>query len=58
MFPLRDDRPTYTPPIVTTLLIVVCAFVFLHEISLNDFSRNFFVEKYAMVPARLSLRHS
>jgi membrane associated rhomboid family serine protease len=52
MFPLRDDRPTYTPPIVTTMLIVACAFVFLHEISLDDFSRNYFVEKYAMVPAR------
>jgi membrane associated rhomboid family serine protease len=55
MFPLRDDRPTYTPPLVTTLLIVACALVFLHEISLDDFSRNYFVEKYAMVPAHLSL---
>ncbi len=55
MFPLRDDRPTYTPPVVTTMIIVVCAFVFLHEITLDEFSRNFFMEKYAMVPARLSL---
>src|SRR4051794_24824710 len=55
MFPLRDDRPTYTPPIVTTLIIVACAFVFLHEISLDDFSRSFFVEKYAMVPSHLTL---
>jgi membrane associated rhomboid family serine protease len=55
MFPLRDDRPTYTPPLVTTMLIVACALVFLHEISLDDFSRNYFVEKYAMVPAHLSL---
>ena len=54
MFPLRDDRPTYTPPIVTTMLIVACALVFLHEISLDDFSRNYFVEKYAMVPAHFS----
>lgn len=51
MFPLRDDRPTYTPPIVTTLLIVACAMVFLHEITLDDFSRNYFVEKYSIVPA-------
>ncbi len=55
MFPLRDDRPTYTPPIVTTLLIVACAFVFLHELSLDEFSRNFFVSKYAMVPAHIRL---
>ncbi len=55
MFPLRDDRPTYTPPVITTMLIVACAMVFLHEISLDDFSRNYFVEKYAMVPAHLTL---
>ena len=55
MFPLRDDRPTYTPPIVTTLLIVACAFIFLHEISLDEFSRNDFVGRYAMVPAHFSL---
>ena len=55
MFPLRDDRPAYTPPIVTTMIIVACALVFLHEISLDDFSRNYFVEKYAMVPAHLTL---
>ena len=54
MFPLRDDRPTYTPPVVTTMLIVACALVFLHEISLDDFSRNYFVDKYAMVPSRLN----
>jgi membrane associated rhomboid family serine protease len=47
MFPLRDDRPTYTP-----LLIVACAFVFLHQLSLDSFSQNYFVSKYAMVPAR------
>jgi membrane associated rhomboid family serine protease len=55
MFPLRDDRPTYTPPVITTMIIVACALVFLHEISLDDFSRNYFVEKYAMVPAHLTL---
>ena len=54
MFPLRDDRPTYTPPVVTTLLIVACACVFLHELTLDDFSRNYFLERYAVVPARLN----
>jgi membrane associated rhomboid family serine protease len=54
MFPLRDDRPTYTPPLVTTMLIVVCALVFLHEKLLDAFSLNFFIDKYAMVPARLN----
>jgi membrane associated rhomboid family serine protease len=52
MFPLRDDRPTYTPPLVTTMLILACVFVFLHEIMLDEFSRNYFILKYAVVPAR------
>src|SRR3954447_17550749 len=51
MFPLRDDRPTYTAPIVTTLIIVACAFVFLHELMLDEFSRDYFVTKYGVIPA-------
>jgi membrane associated rhomboid family serine protease len=51
MFPLRDDRPTYTPPIVTTLLIAACALVFLFEISLDDYTRDYFISRYALVPA-------
>lgn len=50
--PLHDNRPTYTQPVVTIMLIVACALVFLHEtFSLDDFSLNYFVSKYAMVPA-------
>lgn len=53
MFPLRDDRPTYTPPIVTTLLIVACALVFFFELSLDEYSRNYFITLYGIVPDRL-----
>jgi membrane associated rhomboid family serine protease len=52
MFPLRDDRPTYTPPIVTTLIIVACALVFLFELTLDDYSRNYFITLYGLVPVR------
>jgi membrane associated rhomboid family serine protease len=52
MFPLRDDRPTYTPPIVTTLIVVTCVIVFLF--SLDGFSANHFVARYAIVPARFN----
>jgi membrane associated rhomboid family serine protease len=55
MFPLRDDRPTYTAPIVTTLLIVACAFVFLFELTLDEYSRNYFITLYGVVPAHLRL---
>jgi membrane associated rhomboid family serine protease len=53
MFPLRDDRPTYTAPIVTTLLIVACALVFLFELSLDDYSRDYFINIYGLVPAHM-----
>jgi rhomboid family protein len=53
MFPLRDDRPTYTAPVVTTLLIVACALVFFFELSLDDYSRDYFISRYGVVPAHL-----
>src|SRR4051812_38511018 len=53
MFPLRDDRPTYTAPVVTTLLIVACALVFFFELSLDDYSRDYFINRYGVVPAHL-----
>lgn len=55
MFPLRDDRPTYSPPVVTTLLIVACALVFFYELTLDDYSRNYFIARYGAVPAHLHL---
>jgi membrane associated rhomboid family serine protease len=53
MFPLRDDRPTYTAPVVTTLLIVACALVFFFELSLDEYSRDYFITSYGVVPAHL-----
>jgi membrane associated rhomboid family serine protease len=55
MFPLRDDRPTDSAPIVTTLLIVACSLVFLFELSLDDYSLNYFISIYGLVPAHLRL---
>jgi membrane associated rhomboid family serine protease len=51
MFPLRDDRPSYSAPVVTTLLIVACALVFFFELSLDEYSRNYFMELYGVIPA-------
>jgi membrane associated rhomboid family serine protease len=53
VFPLRDDRPTYTAPIVTTLLIVACALVFFFELSLDEYSRDYFINLYGLVPAHM-----
>ena len=56
MFPRRDDRPTYTAPIVTTLLIIACSLVFIFELLLDDYSRNHFMTLYGVVPAHLRLQ--
>jgi membrane associated rhomboid family serine protease len=53
MFPLRDDRPTYSPPVVTTLIIVACALVFFFELSLDGYSRDYFINRYGIVPSHL-----
>ncbi len=56
MFPLRDDRPTSTTPIVTILLITACVLVFGFELLLDDFSRNAFMLHYGVVPAHVRLQ--
>lgn len=55
MFPLRDDRPTYTAPIVTILLIAACVLVFFFELSLDGYSRDYFIGLYGVVPVHLRL---
>ena len=54
MFPLRDDRPTSSPPLVTVFIMVVCAVVFLYErFALDDYSLNYFIDRYALEPAHV-----
>ena len=55
MFPLRDDQPHYSAPVVVVLLIVLNAMVFLHEMQLDPYSRNYFIAHYGIIPDRLTL---
>jgi membrane associated rhomboid family serine protease len=55
MFPLRDTQPSYSRPLITVLIIVINAVVFLHEISLDDYSRNYFIAHYGLIPVRAHL---
>jgi membrane associated rhomboid family serine protease len=52
MFPLRDRQPSYTKPAVTIFIIVVNLLVFLFEFSLDDYSRNAFINTFGLVPDR------
>jgi len=54
MFPIHDDQPTYSKPVAVILLIVLNAVIFLHEIQLDPYSRNYFIAHYAIIPDRFS----
>jgi membrane associated rhomboid family serine protease len=55
MIPLRDSRPSSTPPVVTVFLIAANILVFLYMLSLDAFSQNAFIREYAVIPARLRM---
>jgi membrane associated rhomboid family serine protease len=55
MFPIRDTQPSYSKPVVTVVLIVVNVLIFLYEFSLDSFSQNAFMYRYALVPDRFHL---
>ena len=60
MFPLKDDNPSNTAPIVTVALIVLNALFFVYQISLEaggpDGARagQAFIEEFGLVPCRLT----
>ena len=55
MIPLRDTQPSHSPPFVTATVIALNILVFLYQVSLDQFTGNHFIEKYALVPDRLQL---
>ncbi|MGD0499877.1 MAG: rhomboid family intramembrane serine protease [Bryobacteraceae bacterium] len=55
LFPIKVTQPSYSRPVVTVSLIVANVLVFLHEISLDAFSRNQFIALYSLRPAYFHL---
>jgi membrane associated rhomboid family serine protease len=53
MIPLRDTQRSYSPPVITVLLIVANAIAFFYELSLDPFSRNHLIAVYGVVPDHL-----
>jgi membrane associated rhomboid family serine protease len=51
MFPLRDTQPSYSRPLITVLIIILNVVVFLHEFSLDEYSQNYFIAHYGLIPA-------
>ena len=53
MIPLRDTQPSSSTPIVTVVIISLNILVFLFQVSLGDYERNYFIATYGIVPDRL-----
>ncbi len=51
MFPLRDDNPTSTFPLVTVALIVVNTLVFLYQVSLGPRMGQMFIYQFGAIPS-------
>lgn len=60
MFPLKDIQPSYSRPVVTTLLIAANILVFLFEWSLPEYSRHYLsrsalIQMYGLTPDHFRL---
>jgi membrane associated rhomboid family serine protease len=55
VIPIRDSQPSYSKPYVTMVLIAINVLVFLHQVSLDSFSLNYFIARYGMIPARFQI---
>jgi membrane associated rhomboid family serine protease len=53
MFPISDDNPRLTTPIVTWSIIGVCVLVFFWQFSLGENAGEIATYQYGMIPARL-----
>jgi membrane associated rhomboid family serine protease len=53
MIPLRDTQPSYSVPFVTVAIIVTNVLVFLYQVSLDSYTLNWFISRYAIIPDRL-----
>jgi membrane associated rhomboid family serine protease len=53
MIPLRDTQPSYSTPFVTVGIIAINVLAFLYQVSLDPYTLNWFIGRYAIVPDRL-----
>ncbi|MDZ7377416.1 MAG: rhomboid family intramembrane serine protease, partial [candidate division KSB1 bacterium] len=51
MIPLRDVNPSHSFPLITILIIIVNAIVFLYEVSLGQYLPEF-LDTYALIPVQ------
>ncbi len=55
MIPLRDTQPSYSRPVMTSIIIAINVVVFLYQVSLDPYSQNYFMSTYGIIPAHFHL---
>ena len=55
MIPLRDTHPSYSKPVMTSIIIALNVIVFLYQFSLDPYSQNYFMATYGIIPARFHI---
>ncbi len=53
MFPLKDNIPSRTRPVVNWLMIILCAIVFFKQLGSERANGGVMVEQFGMIPARV-----
>ena len=51
MIPLSDDNPAYSRPYVTLIILFICLFIFLIQISLHEVNDRNFIYALGFIPA-------
>ena len=51
MIPLSDDNPTYSRPYVTLIILFICLFIFLIQVSLHEANDTNFIYALGFIPA-------
>ena len=54
MIPIKDINPSRTAPVVTSLIIIICFFIFLYEVILPPDLREIFISKFAVIPYEIT----
>ena len=53
MFPLKDDNPTNTKPLITIGIIILCTAIFLYQFSSIDIKNFEIINKFGMKPKNI-----
>jgi membrane associated rhomboid family serine protease len=57
VIPIRDTNPTRSTPVLTYLLIAINVAIYIHQLRLDPFEEQVFIERFGMIPTLLAHEH-